>query len=88
MVDKTIHILHTIVCNMCMVLEKIQCLLQDFSFCALPWVGGLVFYEISLVSRLLGVTQKPMYLPSMRRVMASIPGIEPKPINVKGIKSH
>lgn len=46
--------------------------------------------KISLCIPLLifGVGQKPRYLPSIRRVSASIAGSEPKITKVMGIKSH
>ena len=39
-------------------------------------------------NRLFGVTQKPMYFPSIRRVWASKAGIEPRKIVVAGNNTH
>src|SRR3989344_6280077 len=38
--------------------------------------------------RVLGVTQKPIYLPNIRRVWASKAGIEPRKIVVAGNNTH
>ena len=39
-------------------------------------------------ARCFGVTQKPMYLPSIKRIWASRAGIEPKIIKVTGKNTH
>lgn len=42
------------------------------------------FYRV----RLLGVTQNPIYLPSIKRVWASMAGMEPKNMVVAGNNTH